>query len=110
MPKKRLFVSELTLINLRRAYRSGASYKHMSAMFNLTSNQISWYLSDIEKRQHYRRKENVVVPIRKPTPEFDYDPAQHEIAKKALKKEIEQAKRESKTSPVYRPAPDKVWD
>ena len=109
MPKKRLFVSELTLINLRRAYRGGATYKRMSHMFNMTFNQISWYLSDVEKRQQYRRKERLGDMV-KDKPEFEYNPEQHEIAKQSLKKEIEAAKKERKTSPVYRPSPDKVWD
>jgi len=109
MTKKRLFVSELTLINLRRAYRSGATYKRMAHMFNMTINQISWYLSDVEKRQQYRHRQREEI-MAKTMPEFEYNPEQHEIAKQSLKKEIEAAKKERKTSPVYRPSPDKVWD
>jgi hypothetical protein len=103
------WLSPRMFVELKRAYRGGMTYKAMSHRFDMTNNQISWYLRDVPKRQKHmaRRVAKVVNP---PTVSVKQMAAYHAIAKRSLREEIEQAKKERATAPLYRPTPDKVWE
>jgi hypothetical protein len=100
-----------TFMELKRAYASGMSYKAMAHTFELTINQISWYLRDVPKQRTKRMPTN--KPKRRQISEAVMDAKAlatiHAQAKRALKKEVEDAVKERNIAPLYRPSLDKIW-
>ena len=94
-------------IELKRAYVGGMMYKEMAHKFHMTINQVSWYLRDQPKRQTRSVKPmDKIIRSRVNASAMKHI---HQQAKKELKQEIEQAKKEQATAPLYRPSRDKVW-
>jgi hypothetical protein len=99
-----------TFIELKRAYANGMSYKAMAHTFDLTINQICWYLRDVPKHRIQRMATTKSKP-RLISVDVDAKALAgiHAQAKRALKKEIEDAVKERSIAPLYRPSLDKIW-
>ena len=101
------WLSPKMFTELKRAYAGGMMYKELAHRFHMTINQVSWYLRDQPKRQARKMR-----PVDKIAPSRINASALkliHQQAKKELKQEIEQAKKEQATASLYRPTRDKVW-